>query len=106
MRYQKGQPKHPKSGIKLGTKHKKTLLRVDAYLSDKGIHPVEEILKLMPSLTPADQLRAWQDIMRYTHSPLKPVEVQPGTSEPAVIDLAPTGDLLAYVQEHDDELIL
>jgi hypothetical protein len=75
--FKKGEPRAKGAGKKKGSKHKKTLLKVEEYLAQQNIHPVQKILDLMPSLQPSDQLEAWLNLMKYWVPVIKPVEATP-----------------------------
>ena len=63
-------------GRPLGSKTKSKLLRVEDLLSEKGINPVEEMLALIPSLEPRDQIKVWQDLLSYTQAKPRDTESQ------------------------------
>jgi hypothetical protein len=37
-------------------------------LAEKNINPIEEILKLLPTLEPRDQVKTWLDIQSYVQA--------------------------------------
>lgn len=49
-----------------GSLDKKTLLNAKDTLANKGINPTEQILLLIPTLKPAEQLQAWALLLKYT----------------------------------------
>jgi hypothetical protein len=71
----KGTKKIPGSGRKKGSKNKKTIARVADKLADKSLDPTEEILKIIPTLEPKDQVNAWLDLLSYTQPKPKEIEV-------------------------------
>lgn len=68
-KFEKGRPKS--GGRKKGSKDIKTLLRAKAILSNLGINPVEEMLKVIPTMKPDSQFEAWKFLQSYCEVPLK-----------------------------------
>lgn len=70
-------PGTPKTGgRKKGSLNKRSSFRVartTMVLEGKGLNPIEEILKLIPSLEPKEQVRAWEYIHQYVD--VKPKEI-------------------------------
>jgi hypothetical protein len=52
----------------MGGRRKKLLKHVDEILDKKGVHPIDEVLKLMPDLSKKDQAFLWMEILAYTHA--------------------------------------
>lgn len=70
MTFVNGQKKPPNSGRKPGTPNIKRIPGVEQFLSENEINPISAILKLIPSVTPTDQLKAWFNILSYIqHKP-------------------------------------
>ncbi|HEY8270749.1 MAG TPA: hypothetical protein VIG33_07650 [Pseudobdellovibrionaceae bacterium] len=63
--FAKGMKKVEGSGRKPGTPNKKSLLRVEEVLAEKNVNPTEEILAIIPSLDPNEQVRAWGMLLSY-----------------------------------------
>lgn len=62
----KGLPKS--GGRKKGTGNKRSTFRVartTVVMESKGLNPIEEILKLIPSLEPKEQVKAWEYIHQF-----------------------------------------
>lgn len=49
----------------LSGRPKKWLTRVDQMLADKNLHPIEELLKLLPRLSPKDRAHVWLEVLSY-----------------------------------------
>lgn len=106
MAFKKGDPKPPGSGIKKGQQMRRTVLRIEDYLLDKKIHPMERILALLPSLDPADQVKTWLQIIKYIEPELKPIEALLNITPSEVqltVEAASTEDLLALEAEQSNE---
>ena len=106
MAFKPGDPKPPNSGVKKGQKQRRTLLRIEDFLLDKKIHPVQKILDLLPQLEPADQVKTWLQLIKYVEPELKPVEVilnVTPTDEQQTIESATTEELLALEAESTNE---
>lgn len=71
--FQKGVPRPAGAGRKKGTPNKKTLARVDSYLIEQGINPVQRAIEAIKFLDPKDEFRAWMDIIAYCQA--KPKEL-------------------------------
>lgn len=56
----KGRPK--------GSRNKVKLLGIREALAEAGIHPVAQLMALLPKLDPALQARVWLELMPYTFS--------------------------------------
>jgi len=65
MTFVKGQKKPPNSGRKIGTQNIKYVKRVEQILTEMDINPFYEILKLLPSVSNIEQLKAWFNILSY-----------------------------------------
>lgn len=74
MAFQVGNPKPANSGRKKGTLNKKTHL-LEEILTAKGVNPVEEILKMIPSLEPKQQVDVHLELMSYLYPRRKAVDV-------------------------------
>lgn len=79
MPFKKGQPKVPGSGRTKGTLNKASILRVQDVLAQKGLNPVEEVLKLMPKLAEAQRVKAWLELLSYCQA--KPRDPGDGEGE-------------------------
>ncbi len=91
-------PGHPKSGGRqVGTPNRSKILRVEEYLTSKGIHPVQRILDLLPTLDPADQVKTWLHLIKYIEPELKPAE--------ALLNVTPSFEEQAVLQASDEELL-
>jgi hypothetical protein len=67
-------PRRP--GRPFGSKSKSKVLRVDEFLSEAGINPVEKLMKLMPELEPKEQARVWLELQSYCTAKSKDAESQ------------------------------
>jgi hypothetical protein len=70
------QTKHSNRGRPVGSPNKSKLLRVEDLLAEKDINPIEEILKLIPTLEPRDQVKTWLDIQGYVQAKPRDIESQ------------------------------
>lgn len=61
-----------RAGRPKGAKNKMHLVSAACILAEKNIHPVNEILNLIPTLEPKDQLAAWTILLRYSVRPPEP----------------------------------
>lgn len=95
MAFQKGDPKPPGSGRKKGQPNRITLLRVEDFLNTKGIHPVQKILDLLPTLDPADQVKTWLHLMKYVEPELRPTE--------ALLNVTPEDTHQTYLEAQTTE---
>lgn len=68
--------KFSKPGRPAGAPNKSKLLRVEDLLAEKNQNPIEEILKLLPTLDPRDQVKTWLDIQSYVQPKPKDTESQ------------------------------
>jgi hypothetical protein len=71
MRFQKGQPRHPDSGRKIGSTNKKKLKSLAETLEERGLEPIAELLKLLPQLDAKDAVRTWIDVFPYCYAKIK-----------------------------------
>ena len=62
----------PGPGRPKGSKNTATLLKAEQYLAEKGVHPVEEILKRIPDVDAATAIKAYLELLSYCQS--KPKE--------------------------------
>lgn len=76
MAFTKGQPKPLNSGRKLGVKNKKRIIKAADVLASKDINPVEEMLKLMPELSPRDQIETWKFLLSYIEAKPKDSSIE------------------------------
>lgn len=74
MPFQPGQPRPEGAGRKKGAKNKKKVMRVEDVLVEKGVNPVEEILKTLPDLKPAERVETLLKLIPYYQPLLKAVE--------------------------------
>ena len=62
-------PGLPKTGGRQkGTRNKRSsfkVARTTTVMESKGLNPIEEILKLIPSLEPKEQVKAWEYIHQF-----------------------------------------
>lgn len=72
MTFKQGKPKT--GGRKKGTPNKKTLLKVEAYLSQANFHPVEQIIKLIPNLPAEEAVKACFNLLKYIQPEYRPTE--------------------------------
>jgi hypothetical protein len=77
MAFVKGMPRPAGAGRKKGSLNKKKVLRVEEVLIKENINPIEEILKLIPKLQPAEQVKSYFDLLKYLQPTLKAQEVNP-----------------------------
>lgn len=89
MKYQKGHPGGP--GRKKGVGNLKKLAKVSQILIEKGINPVDEMLKLIPQLSPKDQTASWQYLHSFVET--KPKEI----AEEPVVEEVSNADILELV---------
>lgn len=83
-----------------GGRPKKLLARVEVTLHQAGKDPVEEILKLLPKLAPALQLKAWLELLTYVQAKPKP-EVDEGNP----LTGASVEELVAIIRERNPDLV-
>jgi hypothetical protein len=72
MAFEKGHQKY--GGRKKGTPNKKTILRVEEVLAERGVHPVVEILKLLPNMPASDAAKTLIDLLKFCQPPAKAAE--------------------------------
>jgi len=77
MGFEKGHTRPANSGRKKGTPNKRKVLRVEEYLAQKNINPVEKILSIIETgeLKKSEEISAWFDLLNYVQPKLKPIEV-------------------------------
>jgi len=73
-RFQPGMPRPANAGRKKGSKNKRTLLKAEQLLLEKNIHPIELLIKLLPSLTPSEQARTLLELMKFVQPQLRHFE--------------------------------
>lgn len=79
MRYKLG---HSKTGGRTaGTPNKKTERLMDL-LGEYGIEPIKEIVNLLPSLTPKEQVDVYRDLLSYIYPKRKAIEHSGETTSP------------------------
>jgi hypothetical protein len=71
----KGTPKPAGSGRKPGSLNKATLLRVEEYFCEREMHPVTEIMKLIPQMRPDAAAHVLLELLKYIQPQLKQAEV-------------------------------
>jgi hypothetical protein len=76
---------------------RRVLPRPDQVLADKGISPVEEILKLLPELRPTDQVKTWLELLSYCAA--KPKGHADDDDEARKLSAMSDGELLQLVRE-------
>lgn len=109
MGFQKGQPRPANAGRKKGSKNKRKVARVADILAEKGINPVDEILKLIngkdekgkPLLGPSLKLTAWFDLQSYCQAKPKALDNEPNDIDPEEFEDVTTADLLTIVGNSD-----
>lgn len=74
---------------------KRILPRVDEVLKQEGKEPIKELLALMPSLKPREQMQLWLELLPYIHSKPKPLE-EPEEND---LDKLSTEELVRLVKE-------
>ena len=73
--FKPGMQKVPGSGRQKGVANKFSL-NVLGHLKERGLEPVQEILKLLPSVDNAKQLEAWLKLLSYCYPTLKSIDLQ------------------------------
>ena len=63
--FKKGDKRPEGSGRRKGQKSKNRLLRIEEYLAENKINPIQEIITLIPSLDPEDQVKTWLQLQAY-----------------------------------------
>ena len=105
MAFKKGQSKPSTSGRKKGVKNKKTLLKVEEFLAIKNVHPVEELVRLLPKLDPADAAKTLLELLKFIQPQLKPSDTvaspnpDPTIPVPKPATTTSTADLLTLVKK-------
>lgn len=72
--FRPGDKKPEKSGRKLGTPNKRTTLLVET-LDSLEIEPLKEIIDLLPTLEPKEQVDVYLDLISYIYPKRKATEV-------------------------------
>lgn len=106
MAFKRGDPKPAGSGIKKGQQQKRTLLKVEDFLCEQGIHPVERILALLPALEPMEAVRTWMELLKYCAPTFKPIESIPlpiPDNDIKTLEATSTEDLLALEEQQSNE---
>ncbi len=75
------------------------LKRPDEVLAERRLNPIEEVLKLMPELTVANQVKAWLEILPYVAAKLKEE-----TADPDDISKLSTAELVQLIKEKMPDL--
>ncbi len=73
--FEKGKPKPDNSGRKPGGHNRSTLL-LRGFLEAKNINVVEQIIALMPELSPEAQAKTWLGLMPYLFPRLSSITVE------------------------------
>ena len=68
MPFEKGTPKPPGSGRKPGMKNKKRVSKAVELLVELDLNPTTEILKIIPTLEPMEQVEIWLELLSYCES--------------------------------------
>ena len=71
MAFTPGTPKPKNSGRKKGQKNLKTLLKAKCVLVNANLNPIEEIIKLLPELSPRDRLEALKYLQGFVECHIK-----------------------------------
>lgn len=101
MQFQKGQPRPPNAGRKLGSKNKKKLRKIAEVLAENGIDPAQEILDILNTddetkqLSPRVRAELWLEVLSYC-------EAKPKASEEASSD---SDDLDDFENVSNEELL-
>lgn len=79
MPFKPGDPKPPGSGRAKGTQNKR--IRVEAYLAEKGIEPVKEIIELLQTgrMFDSDKMSGWFRILSYCEPKPGPIREDEGS---------------------------
>lgn len=72
MKFFKGMKRHEGAGRKKGSLNVVKVLKVKDVLIKRGINPTDELIDMIPTLKPEDQLKAWTLLIEYTQN--KPKE--------------------------------
>lgn len=75
--FKKGMNKVPGSGRKKGTTNKRKYETVAEHLERFGLHPVAEIVKLIPEIDKKDRIKAWLELLAYCEAKPKAIDVMP-----------------------------
>jgi hypothetical protein len=99
MPFQPGQQKPPGSGRKKGQSNSKKLPKVAEYFATNDINPVRELMELLPSLMPGQQMAVWLELLKYCQPTFRPIESlpEPDESEMDVSSLS-EDELIAVAQ--------
>lgn len=89
----KGRPK--------GSPNKRTRLSVSAILAEKGIAPVDEILKILPRLEDAEAAKVWLKLQEYIE-PKAMVPVIQDEDTDAQLRAVGTNNLVSIVKNEDN----
>ena len=108
MAFQKGNPRPPNAGRKPGSKNKKTIIGAYDVLANRDKNPVEEILNIVDSLPPWDQINAWFKLLEWIEPKAK---VREGAEDDSDSDAeliskfknTPVSDILKIL--NDDEVV-
>lgn len=99
--FKPGDKKPVNSGRKKGVTNKsKPLKKAKAILEEAGLNPIEEAIKLLPLLSPRDQINAWFEIHSWTESKPKTESTpqEPGSPDDAIEQDVTDADLLKVVR--------
>lgn len=83
-----------------GGRPKRILPRVDEVLKREGKEPIKELLALMPSLKPREQMQLWLELLPYIHAKPKPMD----EGEEDDLSKLSTEELVKLVQEKLPEI--
>ncbi len=109
MKYKPGHKKVKGSGIQKGQTQKLPAIRrtVHDLLLEGGVHPVTELLKLIPQLSPKDAARVHLDLLQYIAPKLSAQQVNVTDERALAIDVTPkevtTDELIKAASEGDKE---
>jgi len=79
----KGSRKPPGSGRKPGSLNKDRLLRVEEYFCQHELHPVTEIMKLLPQMRADAAAHVLLELLKYVQPQLRQIEVTSTNVPPA-----------------------
>lgn len=68
MAFTKGMKRHPQAGNKKGSTHPVTFPKARAEIIASGKNPIKEVIALIPSLEPRDQVKAWFELQSWLES--------------------------------------
>lgn len=105
--FQSGSKKPEGSGVRTGSRQLRPMIRrrVREVLDEAGIEPVNELLRLIPSLAPRDQVRAYLELIAYCYPRLSAVHVETVESQGADTEAVPevkeleTEELITLVKQ-------